>query len=783
MSLVRKILQILGSIATIFGLIALIILCLFGALMGGLYIFNHDAYVEVEGIIKEIISDSEYVNVGFDADGGDLSWDNKRYVYHDEYGALPEAEKNNAEFLGWYDKYGNHITENTQVTDLDPHTLTARWGITVTFDANGGVCNISSAEVVYRGNYDTVPIPRKENHIFVGWYTTNTPTGGRDVEKGDKVDVSEHHTLYARWAIEVTFDANGGICNTANKQVVCGDKYGNLPTPTKENYTFAGWYTEREGGERVTENTVSDIHHSQTLYAHWNEISYKVNLEVFDSIFATVSVVSGEAYGELPIPTREGAQFLGWYTEPCGGSKIESNTKVTTIENHALYARWGVIVSFDTNDGEETKIEDCQVVYGLQYGELPVPTKENDVFLGWYTTPTFDAEVTSNEKVTVCASHTLYARWESDIKTTIEYNLNDTIHGDVEKLETKDVVLNDITCIGYARATIYGEYYSFDGWFTAASGGVQITDDNGTLLKNVSGYTNAAGKWISAKENITLYAHWSQTKEGTYIVDAQGFKNIANNLSGTYYIICEEIDLSSVGIIGEFSGTLDGLGHTIKGWRYTQTTSGNIGLFTINYGTINNLVIEDFKINNSNADFSQENDPSLNAGLLCGTNKGNINDVIITKSENIVDVGSSNVNQRCFVRAGGICGYNEGIISRSKVYNTYIRGNAITQYKTAYASVGGIAGESYGGNINNVVCNGVTVCGYSSTESNKMILTCINHGEAYSYVGGIVGRIYSNTNYSDLEAIEIQFGDSEARRACNCASVKLITSDTIACMN
>ena len=405
----------LGKILSVTGKCASVLVTVFVIIMVGLYFIAPDAFNAIVGLIKDIKSqDSEYVIVEFDPTVGELeSAQKQKYVIlHDKYGSIPEATKENADFLGWYDQYGNPINEDSIVEDVKDHTLTAKWGVTVTFEANGGVCDITSDKVVYGETYDTITNPKKENHIFLGWYTTDKPTGGTEIKEGAKVTKSEHHTLYARWAVEVIFDANGGDCNTVSKQVVCGSQYGNLPTPTKENYNFAGWFTEREGGERITENRISDVHHSQTLYAHWDTISCTVNLESFNSIFAKVSVTSGEAYGELPVPEIEGAEFLGWYTEPRGGSKIEANTKVTSLENHSLYARWGVMLSFDTNDGEATSIESYIVICDSRYGQLPVLSKEGAEFLGWYTTPTLETKVTSSSIVNEKTYHTLYAKWE-----------------------------------------------------------------------------------------------------------------------------------------------------------------------------------------------------------------------------------------------------------------------------------------------------------------------------------------------------------------------------------
>jgi uncharacterized repeat protein (TIGR02543 family) len=68
----------------------------------------------------------------------------------------------------------------------------------------------------------------------------------------------------------ISFDSVGGSF-VPSRQVMAGDPYGTLPTPTKAGYTFQGWY---DGATRVTASTVptKDV----TLKAQWsaNNIQY-----------------------------------------------------------------------------------------------------------------------------------------------------------------------------------------------------------------------------------------------------------------------------------------------------------------------------------------------------------------------------------------------------------------------------------------------------------------------------------------------------------------------------
>jgi len=67
----------------------------------------------------------------------------------------------------------------------------------------------------------------------------------------------------------VTYNANGGAVASSSKSVTFKAKYGTLPTPQREGYTFKGWYTAKSGGKRVTSQTVMTTPSAKTVYARW----------------------------------------------------------------------------------------------------------------------------------------------------------------------------------------------------------------------------------------------------------------------------------------------------------------------------------------------------------------------------------------------------------------------------------------------------------------------------------------------------------------------------------
>lgn len=73
----------------------------------------------------------------------------------------------------------------------------------------------------------------------------------------------------------ITFNANGGAVNTESKIVFYDTVIGELPEPSRDFYSFDGWYTEADGGDKITADTVMAYKTDLTLYAHWyqNDVS------------------------------------------------------------------------------------------------------------------------------------------------------------------------------------------------------------------------------------------------------------------------------------------------------------------------------------------------------------------------------------------------------------------------------------------------------------------------------------------------------------------------------
>ncbi len=187
--------------------------------------------------------------------------------------------------------------------------------------------------------YNQIPDPTRTGYIFLGWF--DAPEGGTEITNQTKFADATPVTLYAHWqeGITVHFDGNGYKGKISDKTVRKDAVGKNLPYLSEYSYpankALDGWYTAKEGGERVTQDTVfteSEI----TLYAHWRDYQYQVEFNVRYSDkssvtgeMATVAVPFGVDY-KLPACTfqREGYKFAGW-SESSYGTTVKYADQAT----------------------------------------------------------------------------------------------------------------------------------------------------------------------------------------------------------------------------------------------------------------------------------------------------------------------------------------------------------------------------------------------------------------------------------------------------------------------
>ena len=291
----------------------------------------------IDGEIYDTAYLSNQYTVTFDTNGGnEVTPANKIVTYGTTYGELPIPTKTGYTFTGWkLDGTETIITSTTQVTTASAHTLIAQWTAneyTITFDPNNGTVDPATKTVTYDGTYGKLPTPTREGYTFNGWYdSTNTK-----YEETTKVTITANQTLTAKWTAKqftVTFNPNGGTVSTTSKKVTYDSAYGELPTPTKTGYTFAGWYDTTN--KKYDKTTIVKMALNHTLTAKWNVITYNLTYDLNGGAFAT-GVTNPKTYTvenkvTLKPVSKVGYVFVGWQLTTLDGKTVDNQSTINEI--------------------------------------------------------------------------------------------------------------------------------------------------------------------------------------------------------------------------------------------------------------------------------------------------------------------------------------------------------------------------------------------------------------------------------------------------------------------
>ena len=270
---------------------------------------------------------------------------------------------------------------------------------TISFETNGG-SSISNQTVNHNGKVSYPNDPSKPGYLLDGWYTD------KDFKSKYNFDnqVRSSFTLYAKWIVDaesnqkfqVLFQTNGGSPIPSIQSVLKGGK-ATKPTqnPSKEGYTFKGWYTDDTYKIEFDFNT--PIYRKTVVYA-WMEKNPEAPKK-YKVVFATgggtaiddQDVIEGETATRPENPTKPGYTFGGWFTN----SKFETpyTFEEPVTSSIVIYAKFDSdpdysgtpdtsrTIIFDTDGG--TSINPQQVDVGGHPTTPTNPTKDGYTFNGW----------------------------------------------------------------------------------------------------------------------------------------------------------------------------------------------------------------------------------------------------------------------------------------------------------------------------------------------------------------------------------------------------------------
>lgn len=337
----------------------------------------------------------------------------------------------------------------------------------------------------------------------------------RCTEETVGTDGATVYRYFKNASYKVTLDLNdgsGNIFDTVNVQY--DNHYPALKTPSRTGYTFLGWNTKSNGsGDMITEDSIVNNDSDDTFYAIWKANIYTV---FFDANGGTVTpeqkeVTYNTTYGELPIPTRTGYQFLKWLDD--NNNEVTSDTIVTITKNQTLKAAWKKMahtLTFDAGKGSVSPSSKI-VAYDDEYGELPTPVCKGYDFVEWnYKEDGTGDALNTSDVVDTTEDETVYAIYKP-ITYTIQL---DPDGGEVSTNVITYTIEDEVTL---PDANKRG--YTFEGW-----GEKKITSlPKGTTgnLKFKATY-NAIVYKISYDYNTGVLKN-GQKNPDTYTVETEDF--------------------------------------------------------------------------------------------------------------------------------------------------------------------------------------------------------------------------------------------------------------------
>ena len=351
----------------------------------------------------------------------------------------------------------------------------------------------------------------EQTYIFAGW-----SEDGKNVIDLTGVTVSENKIYKAVYTTKtnkytVTFYDEDGTTKLGESTVDYGTsaEYSNqLPTKTEIGYvyTFDKWVDEN-GKEDKLNNVIAD----RNVYATYTKkvATYTVTFDVNggDTLAENSKEAKyGETYGQLPVPTREGYTFEGWYDSKTDGNKIETTTTVTATKNHVLYARWKIktynVKFIGKNSlGEDEILATAKVEHGnnitaadLAAQGISISNLQKDIIIPEFTYKYTGMENNKLYNVTEEREiHISYNKVKNTYKITFYNDDKTTVLGysEVEYGENADD-----SYINPEKEADETYTYIFSNWVDE--------DDNIDNLSNVIVNRNVYAKYISTYKNYSV---------------------------------------------------------------------------------------------------------------------------------------------------------------------------------------------------------------------------------------------------------------------------------------
>lgn len=374
------------------------------------------------------------------------------------------------------------------------------------------------------------------NNIAVG--TTTTTVGGltecetytyKIVSVGDVCETPSNivEATPFRGPETVTFNYNGGTGTPASFTTSCGGTSTILPTPTRDGYTFLGWWTTADGGSKVGDAGANYDVATTTIYAHWAQnftVTYDLNGGAADPICSGGTYYVGQSVTVCSTtPTKTSSSFLGWKRLDTDATVAGGSTFTMPSKNVTIQAQWETVyfhIYYKEEDGTAIATDDVP-----QTAETTLRNQTPCVgytFFGWSTSKITSetttkpsiigkggARYTPNADITV---YPVYARSEG--ATTVKDTLTVANTGVTNSYGLHDGLNKEKS--GINSDAVYSIYAISSSGMQFKSGGGDnsglVTTTSGGKLQNIAVHIPSAASYGYHVYTYTSTTAYSQSE-------------------------------------------------------------------------------------------------------------------------------------------------------------------------------------------------------------------------------------------------------------------------------
>ncbi len=412
--------------------------------------------------------------------------------------ALQPPTRTGYEFLGWQ-RLDGYAPGEKQMNVTIPkgttgdRTYTGCWQAieyTITLDTSGGNA-LDAISYAVTSSPITLPTPVRTGYTFLGWTgeRITTPQTSVKIPKGS----TGNKAYTANWQVikyTIITLLEGGNAGSSGAYVYTVEETFTLPTPTRTGYTFWGWtgegITKPQPSVTIPRGSTGD----KTYIENWVETGYTITLDLNGGSGKekVIYTMTDEDF-ELPTPTRNGYEFVGWTGERITTPQTSVKIPKGSTGNKAYTANWKVIrytITLVTNGGA--------VIASIRYTvedsvTLPIPPERPGYeFAGWVldgsgqfpSTPMIIPEGSTGDRIYEAewrvATYTITYVSHGRVYNWVQYTINNSVYFSVPEEDT----------------SYYLPGYTFVGW---KIDGVEGTPRSYMLPKGSYGNRTATMLW------------------------------------------------------------------------------------------------------------------------------------------------------------------------------------------------------------------------------------------------------------------------------------------------